>query len=46
MISRGGRAVARLMSAELDEEREPGFVAYAVPDSFFALMSEDELRAW
>lgn len=46
VISRGDRPVARLVPLEQNEERELGFVAYQVPDSFFDQLSEDELAAW
>lgn len=46
VIVRGGRPVARLVAAEPTEERELGFVAYDVPDSFFEPLPEDEFRAW
>ncbi len=46
VISRGDRPVARLVPLKEMEERELGFVAYQVPDSFFDPLPEEELAAW
>lgn len=46
IIARGDRPVARLVPLKETEERELGFVAYEVPDSFFEPLPEEELAAW
>lgn len=46
VISRGNRPVARLVPVEAATERQLGFVAYDVPDSFFEPLPEEELTAW
>lgn len=46
VISRGDRPVARLVPLDKSADRELGFVAYQVPDSFFDALPEDELDAW
>ena len=46
VIARNGRPIARLTPVEAPAERELGFVAGTVPDSFFEPLPEDELAAW
>lgn len=46
VIARGGRPVARLAPLEPPATRETGFVDYAVPDSFFDPLPEEELARW
>ncbi|TDE97265.1 type II toxin-antitoxin system prevent-host-death family antitoxin [Occultella glacieicola] len=46
VIARGDQPVARLVPIEGREHRDLGFVAYPVPDEFFAPLPEDELAAW
>jgi len=46
VIARGDQPVARLVSVEGRNERELGFVSYAVPDSFFDALPGEELAAW
>lgn len=46
VISRGNRPVARLVPVNSATERQLGFVAYHVPDSFFEPLPEEELTAW
>lgn len=49
-ISRGSTAVARLVPVErapaAQRRRPKGFLRFAVPDSFFEDLPEDELRTW
>lgn len=46
-IARGDRQVARLVPLRSDVAVRPfGFVSYALPDSFFDELPEDELTAW
>lgn len=46
VIARGDIPVARLVPLESPGQRELGFVAYAVPDSFFEPLPDDELAGW
>ncbi|MFT4258883.1 type II toxin-antitoxin system Phd/YefM family antitoxin [Microbacterium sp.] len=46
VISRGDRLVARLVPLTENAERELGFLAYELPDSFFDDLPEDELAVW
>ena len=46
VIARGGLPVARLAPLGPPPEREMGFVHYAVPDSFFDPLPEEELARW
>jgi prevent-host-death family protein len=46
VISRGDQPIARLVPLEESEERELGFLAYELPDSFFDELPDDELDAW
>ena len=46
IIARGAHPVAQLVPLGTPSERELGFVPYAVPESFFAPLPEDELAAW
>lgn len=46
VIARGSKPVARLVPVRRSTERELGFVAYHVPESFFDELPEDELAAW
>ncbi|MFT4297182.1 MAG: type II toxin-antitoxin system prevent-host-death family antitoxin [Micropruina sp.] len=46
VVSRGDRPVAKLVPLKETEEREFGFVAYQVPDSFVEPLPEEELAAW
>lgn len=46
VIARGDVEVARLVPARGVRERELGFMAFQVPDSFFEDLPEEELAAW
>ena len=46
VISRGDRAVARLVPIESSGDRELGFVNYRVPDGFDDPLPADALSAW
>ncbi len=46
IIARGDRPVAKLVPVDSDQERELGFVSYAVPPEFFEPLSDDELSQW
>lgn len=46
VIARGSVPVARLVPIDPRPERELGFVAYSVPDSFADPLPECELAAW
>ncbi|MGI8393881.1 type II toxin-antitoxin system Phd/YefM family antitoxin [Leucobacter sp. W1038] len=46
IISRGSTPVAKLVPLEPHQERELGFVHYAVPNEFFDVLPENELQAW
>ncbi|MEU6644446.1 type II toxin-antitoxin system prevent-host-death family antitoxin [Saccharomonospora sp. NPDC046836] len=46
IIARGDTPVARLIPVQEPPERELGFVAYQVPESFFEPLPEDEIAAW
>lgn len=46
-IARGDRQVARLVPLRSDHAVRPfGFVSFALPESFFDELPEDELAAW
>lgn len=45
VIARGSKPVARLVPVRA-RQRELGFVAYQVPQSFFDPLPEEELAAW
>jgi prevent-host-death family protein len=46
VIARGDRPVARLVPFDRPPNRELGFVAWDLPDSFFEALPEDELVEW
>lgn len=46
VIARGSTQVARLVPVRDPGTRDLGFVAYAVPASFFDDLPDDELTAW
>lgn len=46
VIARGEQPVARLVPLDGSDEREIGFVPYAVPDSFFEPLPDHELAVW
>lgn len=46
VIARGDLPVARLVPIEKRPKRELGFVAWHLPDSFFAPLPDDELTEW
>ncbi|MDQ1173278.1 antitoxin (DNA-binding transcriptional repressor) of toxin-antitoxin stability system [Microbacterium testaceum] len=46
VIARGDTPAARLVAVEPPAERELGFVAYAIPESFSDPLPEGELSAW
>lgn len=46
VIARGDHPAARLVPVANQDARELGFVAYTVPDEFFAPLPEEELKAW
>ncbi len=46
VIARGDQPAARLVPIAPPGERELGFVAYQVPDSFDEPLPEEELAAW
>lgn len=46
VIARGNQPVARLVPLEGRDDRDLGFVSYAVPDDFFEALPDDELAAW
>jgi len=46
VIARGDQPVARLVPIEEQADRDLGFVPYAVPETFFDPLSDDELAAW
>lgn len=47
LLARGGRVIARLEPISAPGERELGFVAADIPDSFFFdPLPDDELDAW
>ncbi len=46
VIARGDQPVARLVPIEEAKERALGFVPYAVPETFFEPLPDDELAAW
>lgn len=46
VIARGSQPVAKLVPLGDAPERELGFLALDVQDSFFAPLSDDELRVW
>ncbi|MGV0747800.1 type II toxin-antitoxin system Phd/YefM family antitoxin [Mycolicibacter minnesotensis] len=46
VIARGDSPAARLVPLASEDDRELGFVAYAVPDEFFDPLPEEELTAW
>lgn len=46
VIARGDNPVARLVPLAGQDDRELGFVAYAVPEEFFDALPEEELTAW
>lgn len=45
-ISRGPHEVARLVPVRPRGERDLGFVAYEVPESFWEELPAEELRRW
>lgn len=46
ILARNGTPVARLVAFTGPPERELGFVAYDVPETFFEPLPEEELIAW
>lgn len=46
VIARGAEPVAKLVPFESPAERDLGFVAYSVPDSFSNPLSESEVELW
>ncbi len=46
ILARNGKPLARLVPFREDTDREMGFVAYHVPESFFEPLPEEELAAW
>ncbi len=46
VIARGSEPVAKLVPFEPRAERDLGFVAYSVPDSFSDPLPESELEVW
>lgn len=47
LLARGGRVIARLEPISAPGERELGFVAADIPDSFFFdPLPDDELHSW
>jgi prevent-host-death family protein len=46
VIARDGRPVARLVAVESPPPRDVGFVAGAVPESFFEPLPDEELERW
>jgi len=46
VIARGDTPAARLIAVEPPTERELGFVAYAISESFSDPLPEEELSAW
>ncbi len=46
VIARGDKDVARLVPVPSRGDRELGFVAYRVPDSFYAELPEDMVVGW
>lgn len=46
VLARNGTPVARLVPFTEPPERELGFVAYEVPETFFDSLPEEELIAW
>lgn len=46
VIARGDKPIARLVPVQPIEDRELGFVAYAVPEEFFEPLPEEALAAW
>ncbi len=46
VIARGDHPAARLVPLASPDDRELGFVTYAVPEEFFDPLPEEELTAW
>ncbi|NLG23511.1 MAG: type II toxin-antitoxin system prevent-host-death family antitoxin [Actinomycetales bacterium] len=46
VIEREERPVARLAPLQEPQDRDLGFVRYAVPDEFFEPLREGEVSAW
>lgn len=46
VIARGDRPVARLVAIDPSAQRDLGFVAYDVPETFFEPLPDAELSAW
>jgi len=46
VIARGDQPVARLVPLGARTDRDLGFVAYRVPESFFEPLPDHELVAW
>ncbi|WP_230987163.1 type II toxin-antitoxin system Phd/YefM family antitoxin [Mycolicibacter heraklionensis] len=46
VIARGDHPAARLVPLASQDDRELGFVTYAVPEEFFDPLPEEELTAW
>lgn len=46
VVSRNGTPIARLEPIRAPQERELGFVAGSLPDTFFDELPAEELTAW
>lgn len=46
ILAKSGKPYARLMPLQEREHRNPGRYNEKVPDSFFAVLPEEELQAW